>query len=184
MLDLKILVYAFVGVVVFFLLGTMAITGYRGAPWVPTRKKDLDRLISLAGIKDGDLIYELGSGDGRILFEIVKQYSVDARGVEISLAPYLYSKMKSWITNTIIVHKMKGRVRIKYQNLFQTNLSSADLVICFLMPKTIEKLEKKFASELKKGAKVISYVFPMKSYLPVVVSKPDESSIGIYLYQF
>ncbi|MFA6271670.1 MAG: class I SAM-dependent methyltransferase [Patescibacteria group bacterium] len=184
MFDLEILVYTIIGIIVFFALGTMAFAGYRGAPWVPTKKKDLDRLINLAEIKDGESVYELGSGDGRILFEIAKRFKVSAIGVEISFLPYVYSKIKSQVMNTKIVHKMKGRVLIKYRNLFQQSLNSADLVICFLMPKSITELEAKFSSELKKGAKVISYVFPLKSYVPIAVSKPEKSSIAIYLYQF
>lgn len=176
--------YFIIAVIVFVVLGSMAYAGYRGAPWVPTKKKDLDRLINLAGIKDGESVYELGSGDGRILFEIAKRFKVSATGVEISLMPYVFSKIKSWLMNTIIVHKMKGKVLIKYRDLFQQNLNDADLVICFLMPKSIKELEAKFSKELKKGARVISYVFPLKTFTPSAVSKPDKSSIAIYLYQF
>ncbi|MFA6391216.1 MAG: hypothetical protein WCW66_00495 [Patescibacteria group bacterium] len=171
-------------IAVLLLFGTMAYAGYRGAPWVPTKKKDLNRLIELSGIKDGDIVFELGSGDGRILFEIAKRFKVSAIGVEISLPPYLVSKIKAWLMNKIFVHKMRGTVSIKYRDLFQQSLTSADLVVCFLMPKSITELEEKFAKELKKGAKVISYVFPLKSYEPRAVSKPEKSSIAIYLYQF
>ncbi|MBU0612557.1 class I SAM-dependent methyltransferase [Patescibacteria group bacterium] len=172
---------------IFFILivfGTMAVAGFRGAPWVPTKKKDLDRLIKLADIQEGDTIYELGSGDGRILFEIAKRYRVDAIGVEISLLPYLYSKTKLWLMNTIFVQKMKGKVSIVYRDMFQQKLESADIVICFLLPKVIRELEKKFSKELKKNAKVVSYVFPLELHNALAVDKPEKSNISIFLYRF
>jgi 16S rRNA A1518/A1519 N6-dimethyltransferase RsmA/KsgA/DIM1 with predicted DNA glycosylase/AP lyase activity len=172
---------------VFFILaifGTMAIAGFRGAPWVPTKKKDLDRLINLADIHEGDTIFELGSGDGRIIFEIAKRYKVSAIGVEISLLPYVYSKVKLWLMNTIFVHRLKGKVRIVYRDMFEQNLESADVVICFLLPRSISELENKFNKELKNGAKMISYVFPLESRSATETNKPEKSSIAIYMYRF
>ena len=178
--------FFYLALILFILIvfGTMAIAGYRGAPWIPTKKKDLDRLINLADIHEGDTIYELGSGDGRILFEIAKRYKVNAVGVEISLLPFIYSKIKLLLMNTIFAQKMKGKVKIMYKDMFQQNLKLADIVICFLLPKSINELEEKFTKELKKDAKVISYVFPLKLRKAEAVNKPEKTSISIFLYRF
>lgn len=178
------LFYLFVVFFILIVFGTMAIAGFRGAPWIPTKKKDLDRLIKLADIHEGDTIIELGSGDGRILFEIAKRYKVNAVGVEISLLPYLYSKLQLLLMNTIFVHKMKGKVKIEYRDMFEQNLKLVDIVICFLLPKSINALEEKFTKELKKEAKVVSYVFPLQLRTANTVSKPEKSSISIFLYYF
>lgn len=170
--------------IIILVFGSMAVASFRAAPFVPTRKKDLERLVELADIKKGDLIYELGSGDGRILFEIAKRYEAKIIGYEISVVPYLVSKIRLWLLNNIFVHKLRGEIQILYKDFYLQNLKRADVVICFLIPKAMKELAPKFKQELKKDSRVVSYVFPIKSITPKEISKPTRSSNPIYLYSF
>ena len=70
---------------ILIVFGSMMVASFRTAPWVPSRKKDLRRLIELAEIKKGEVVYELGSGDGRIVLELARRYEAKIIGYEISV---------------------------------------------------------------------------------------------------
>ncbi|MGB9598593.1 MAG: hypothetical protein ACPLZH_01985 [Minisyncoccales bacterium] len=146
------------------------------APWVPTRKRDLKRIFQLAELKEGERVYELGFGDGRFILEAVKKYKVKGFGVEIIPIFYFYVWFKS------LFLKNRKDLVLKCGNLFNVDLSSADLVYFWGMPETIEKkLKSKLERELKPGCRVISYVFEIKGWKPDKVSKL-EKEVPIFLY--
>ncbi len=143
-----------------------------GAPWVPTRKKDFDRIAKLANLYPGMLFYDLGSGSGELLFYLSKKYNVDCVGIEISPFLFLYSKIKSLFYN---------KVKIHYGNFYKYDLSKADIVYIFLLPKTYEKLRKKIDMELKKGTKIILSCWPFEDCKPNKINK-KENAITYYSY--
>lgn len=142
------------------------------APWVPTRKKDFDRVAKLANLRPGMLFYDLGSGSGELLFYLSKKYNVNCVGIEISPFLFLYSKIKSLFHN---------KVKIHYGNFYKYDLSKADMVYIFLLPKTYGKLRKKIETELKRGTKIILSCWPFKDCKPNKIDK-KENAISYYLY--
>jgi len=74
---------------------TFAYAGFRGAPWVPMRAGDVERVVRLAAIKPGQTVYDLGCGDGRLLFAAATHGAV-AHGFEISLLPLVIAKVR-WL---------------------------------------------------------------------------------------
>ncbi|MDP3052123.1 MAG: class I SAM-dependent methyltransferase, partial [bacterium] len=142
------------------------------APWVPTRKKDFDRIAKLASLRPDMLFYDLGSGSGEMLFYLSKKYDVNCVGIEISPLLYLYSKIKSLFFS---------KVKIRYGNFYKYDLSKADVVYVFLMPKTYHKLKVKISSELKEGAMVILSCWPFEDCKPTKINE-KENSITYYLY--
>lgn len=148
------------------------------APWVPSKKKDLERIFKVARLKPGEVFYDLGCGDGRLVFLANQKFQAKAIGVETSLFLILFCKIRR------IFHPNKDIV-FKYKSMFKEDLSRADVVYTYLLPKTLEKkLKDKFKKELKPGARVISYVFAIKGLEPKAVDKPEQKSSAIYLYQF
>lgn len=161
---------------ILLVLVTGAIAALSAAPWVPIKKKDVERMLSLADLKPGMLIYDLGSGDGRVLIQAVRKYGVKAEGFEISLLPFLYSQA------CITFLGLRKNIKIHYKSIWSISLNPADVVFCFLMPSALKKLESKVANEFKTGARFVSYAFRLHSKNPTLVSRPDENSMPIYRY--
>ena len=143
------------------------------APWVPTRRKDIERILKLADIKPGEVFYDLGCGDGRLITEAARHGAV-AVGFDISLMSYLMARSR--------VALERSGAKVIFKNFFRADLSKADIVYLFLTPPAMPKVKKKLVSELKKGAKVISYAFTIPGLEPAAIDKPTGRQ-SMYLYK-
>jgi len=171
------MIYLILVLFIFLLAVTFAWAGYKAAPWVPTRKCDVERFLRLADIKPTERMYDLGCGDGR-LTGVASKAGAGAVGFEISLFPYFIAKIRGLFLKR---NHGAGKYTIKFHDFWKADLSDADIVHFFLMPKIYPKLKKKFEKELKKGCKVIAYVWPIDGWTPSEVSKHDKKP-DIYLY--
>lgn len=165
----------FLFVVIGVFLLTLAYAGVSFAPWVPTRISDIDRIFELAQLQDGESFCELGCGTGRVMFTAADRYNVSTSGYEIAAPLWGYAKIRQLLNK-------KKNAKVFYKSLYKADLSNADVVYFFGMPKKIQKkLVKKLEKELKPGTRVISYVFPIDSWEPTSVDQPD-NSLPIYVY--
>jgi len=126
-----------------------------GGPFVPSNKRSVTAMVKLARIKKGQTVYDIGSGDGRVLFEAARQGAI-AVGIEIN--PYLvqYTRLVAFFG------AYRGRIRVLWQNLWKADVSEADVVFVYLIPWKMDVLADKLRHELKPGALVISnsFIFP------------------------
>ena len=159
-------------VLIGFLLSVMWPTR-KGAPWVPSRRPAVRKMLALAGLKPGEMIYDLGSGDGRVLIAAARRYRVRGVGVEIDPLRVAWSRM------AIRWHGLQGQVRIVRGNLFDLDLSDADVVTCYLLQKTNDRLSEKLERELRPGARVVSNTFRFQG-LEFIAS--DEKQ-DVFLYR-
>lgn len=162
-------------VIALFLLSSAAFAGVRAAPWLPTRQKDVVRMLRLAKVQPGELLLDLGAGDGRFLLEAVEKHAARARGFEISLLPYLAA---TWRLRRI----PKAKAQMLLRDFFRQPLQDADVIACFLTPKAMEKLEQKWLKEARSGSRLVSYAFPFLNYQPRIVDKPRPDLGTVYLY--
>jgi len=163
-------------IIIFILAFTFAIGAVSFAPWLPCHTKDMERIFKLANLKEGEIFYDLGCGDGRTVFYAGKNYKANATGLEIAIPMYLSCKIKQ-------ILKPAKNVKFKYKNLFKEDLSKADAVYFFGLTGTIkEKLKQKLQRELKPGTRVISYTFIVDGWKPSVIDKPGDKDNSIYLY--
>ncbi|MFC1663408.1 class I SAM-dependent methyltransferase [Patescibacteria group bacterium] len=170
-------IYVFtVGIVILVVIGTAAIAAAKAAPWVPTWNKDVGRLIKLVDLKPGELVYDLGAGDGRLIRRIASNYKAHAIGIELSLLPYLYTKVRNLFTSN------RNLITLKYGDFFKVDLSKADAIVCFLTPMAMKKLSPKFKRELRPGTRIASFAFPLPDWVPDKRDKPDKKSSPIYVY--
>lgn len=140
--------------ILFVFLGSFAYAGVRAAPWFPTWSRDIGRFLKLAEIKPGQKFYDLGCGDGKLVFAAAGA-GAEAVGFEISLLPYLIALSRSFsIKNS----------KILYKDFWNQNLSNADIVYLFLTPKVNPKAKLKLEKELKKGARIIAYTWPIDGW--------------------
>ena len=127
-----------------------------GGPWVPSSIQIVNRMMDMAEVGPGDVVYDLGCGDGRMLLTAAMRYRARAVGIEIDPLRYL------WCQFLITILGQRKRIRIVFGNLFNKDLSEADVVMCYLMPDALTKLEKKFIQELRPGTRIVSnrFTFP------------------------
>jgi len=156
-----------------FLL-SFAYAAISGAPWVPTWKRDIDRLERVLQLHSGEPFVELGCGDGRVVIELAKRSGAVGIGVELSLAQFIAAQLRRMWSGTKNTYIIIG-------NVFSYNLENASAVYVFLMPETYEKLRPKFEKELRKGARVVSYVWPIPGWTPTRVDKL-EGAPDLFLY--
>ena len=167
-----------IGIILLIIFLPLLIAGFSGAPWVPIRKRDIKRINKLANLKPGQRFIELGSGDGRVCHYIAKSNpKVDVRGIEYSWFMVAISRIRAVLDPVDNLNIILG-------NAFKTDISNADVLFFYFLPKTMEKiLKKKLLSEMKPEAKVISYVFRFKKW-PGKCSahKPTGSTSPFYVY--
>jgi SAM-dependent methyltransferase len=159
-------------IIIFLLLASTAYAASRGAPWVPTWKRDLRRIEKLAHLKKGERFIELGCGTGRVCRHLAKHTEAETFGIELSFLQWLVAYLLSLRWKTI---------EIFLGDVFNHNLSSYDVVYMFLMPETYKKLRDKLTTELQPGSRVITYVWPIPDWTPSYVDRV-EGAPDIYLY--
>ncbi len=170
-----------VTIVVILILISGIISSIHGAPYVPIRKKLTKDLLFFGGLSAGDIFYDLGSGDGRILISAVKNFGVEkAIGYEVALWPYLKSKF-------LIKHsRLDGYVSIHRKNFFNDNLSGANFIYMYLFPGLVDKLAYKIAGECQAGTKILCPSFPIDIAKHPEFKLLKSEKLGIitaYLYQ-
>jgi ribosomal protein L11 methylase PrmA len=129
--------------------------------YVPTPPEVVAAMLKVAKVGPGDVVYDLGSGDGRIPIAAVKDFGA-ARATGIDIDP---QRIKEAQAN----HKEAGvgdRVRFLNQDLFETNISDATVVTLYLLPSLNLKLRPKLMAELKPGTRIVSHAFDMGDWEP------------------
>ncbi|MCK4858759.1 MAG: hypothetical protein KAT58_12365 [candidate division Zixibacteria bacterium] len=160
-------------VIIFVVLLTFGLAGLSGAPWVPTRRRDVARFLKLAKVKPGDKVCDLGCGDGRILLESAA-IGAKAIGYEISIIPLVLVYFNRWRS------PYRDQIEVKSRDFWQADMSDVDVVFTFLVPATLGKLSRKMA-KMKPGTRVINAVWPVPGW-EVVEVDTEEGQAPLYLY--
>ncbi|HTK60524.1 MAG TPA: methyltransferase domain-containing protein [Candidatus Baltobacteraceae bacterium] len=145
------------------------------APWLPTRDKDIGRILALARLKPGERFYDLGCGDGRVVAAAAEQGAV-AVGLEISFAMWLVCRVRQALGSA------RG-AKFLLKDLFKQDLSDADAVYVYGTTATNARLLKpKLEAELRPGARVITYDFRIDGWEPAAIDGTPPRDKRIYLY--
>lgn len=129
------------------------------APWWRTNKKTARAICKLAKINSKDTVYDLGCGDGEVLIQSAK---LGANGVGIEIDPLRFATVRL----RVILNKFESKLIIKRKNFFNEDISKASVIVVYLIPKTLERLKKKFLKELKPGVLIVSYKYEID--LPLI----------------
>jgi predicted RNA methylase len=125
--------------------------------FVPTPQEVVDAMLKLANVTKDDVVYDLGSGDGRIPITAAMVYG--ARGVGIDIDPMRIKEATARLQEA----KVGGLVQFLNQDLFTTDISAATVVTLYLLPSLNVKLIPKLNKELKPGTRIVSHAFDMSS---------------------
>jgi SAM-dependent methyltransferase len=129
-------------------------------PYVPTPWVIVDEMLKLAGIRADDVVYDLGSGDGRLVITAAKRYG--ARGVGIELQPELVALANESAKKEGVA----DRVKFIQGDLFETDIREATVVTLYLLPQFVTRLAPRFRSELRPGTRIVSHDYPLSPWKP------------------
>jgi predicted O-methyltransferase YrrM len=134
-------------------------------PYVPTPQPVVDTMLSLANVNQNDVLYDLGSGDGRIVITAAQKFGTRGTGIEID--PELIKEANANAQSAGVTDKVK----FVQQDLFNTDFSNASVVSLYLLPDVNKKLRPKLLSQLKPGTRIVSHDFDMGEWKPDKVVK-------------
>jgi ribosomal protein L11 methylase PrmA len=129
--------------------------------YLPTPGEVVTAMLRMAHVGTGDVVYDLGSGDGRIPITAVREFGA-ARGVGVELDPLRVREANENARRAGVA----DRVEFRQQDLFQTDLHPATVVTLYLSPAINQRLRPKFLAELRPGSRIVSHVFEMGDWMP------------------
>jgi SAM-dependent methyltransferase len=142
--------------------------------FTPTRHAIADAMLQLAGVGPGDVVYDLGSGDGRI--PIIAAQKFGARGVGIEIDPALVATARRNATDA----QVGARVRFDVGDLFEADLTEATVVTAYLSPNILKRLEPALRG-LRPGTRIVSHEFPIGGWPPERRITVDEAVLYLWI---
>jgi SAM-dependent methyltransferase len=148
------------------------------APYVATPQPVVEAMLALARVTSDDVVYDLGSGDGRIVITAARTYG--AQGIGYDLAP-------EWVARARANARAAGvgdRVRFEVQDIFTADLREATVVTMYLLPEVNLRLKPRLLGELRPGTRVVSHAFDMGDWAPdeVVNLRGSDGQYTVYYW--
>lgn len=151
----------------------------RLAPFVPSPQVVVERMLSAADLRPGEMVYDLGCGDGRILITAARQFKAKAVGVELS------ENLVKQTQEQVASLGLQNRISVVHGDMLGVDLKPADVVTLYLLTDANERLRPLLERDLRKGARVVSHDFQIRGWVPNYVDKVlathREHSIYVYL---
>jgi SAM-dependent methyltransferase len=143
-------------------------------PFVPTPQEVVDKMIELGGVKKGDTVYDLGSGDGRIVITAAKK---GARAVGFEIDPDLVKESRENIKKGGV----ENLAEIRQQDILTVDLSPANVVTMYLLPDVNLKLKPNVLKQMKPGSRVVSHAFDMGDWKPDKTERVNGRTIYLWI---
>jgi SAM-dependent methyltransferase len=140
-------------------------------PFVESPQPVVDKMLELAGVTEDDVVYDLGSGDGRIPITAARDYG--ARGVGIEIKPHLVEEARRNAEKAGVA----DRVTFREGDLFEADISEATVVTIYLLPSVNVRLRPKLFRELEPGTRVVSHDFDMNQWEPDTTWQSDGETV-------
>ncbi len=151
------------------------------APYYPTPELVVEKMLQLAGTKPGEKMFDLGSGDGRIVIMAAEKFKANAVGIEFDKDLYLQSSER------IKKLGLESRAKIIHGDILKQDYSSADVITVYLLPLSNDKVRPILDKQLKKGTRLVAHDFEFSDWTPVKTMDIDDDGEGrshrLYLYQ-
>jgi len=142
--------------------GALALIGWASLveeiPFVPTPIEVVDRMLDLAEVKKGDVVYDLGSGDGRIVIRAAKKYG--ARAVGIEMDSLLVAEAREKATQERVNHLVEFRL----EDALQADVSAATVVTLYMLPWFNEKIQPNLQKQLRPGSRIVAHDYGIEGW--------------------
>jgi len=171
-MSMQILIAVLFFLIMVFLMSLVS-TSSKGAPWVPTSRQVVYSMLAMAEVKSGEVVYDLGCGDGRVLITAARRFGARAVGVEVDVFRYLWSLI------AVNIMGLRKQVRVIRGNLFSVDLRDADVVFTYLLQDTNDRLKDKLRRELRPGTRIIANTFDFSGF-PLVAT---DDQLHLFLYK-
>jgi len=142
-------------------------------PFVPTPQEVVDKMVELAGVKKGDVVYDLGSGDGRIVITAAK---MGAKAVGFEIDGDLVKQSRDNIRKAGV----QEQAEIRQQDILTVDLAAASVVTMYLLPDVNLQLKPKILSQLKAGSRVVSHAFDMGDWKPDRIERIEGRTLYLW----
>jgi ribosomal protein L11 methylase PrmA len=152
-----------------------ALTQAPEVPFVPTPEDAVAAMLKLAGVRPGDIVYDLGSGDGRIVISAVRDHGA-SRAIGVDINPERIAEAQANARRADV----EDQVEFRQGDLFDADIGEATVVTLYLLPSVNERLKPKLLSELKPGTRVVSHAFDMGDWKPE--KKIEQDGRTLYLW--
>lgn len=169
-----------IGIIIFLLilLVTVVVHVWWRLPFVPTPMALVNTMVRMAELKDNEVVYDLGAGDGRILLAAKRANpTVRATGFEIALGVWMLGRLRLALA--------RSDAKLFMRDLTKQDLSNADVIFTYLTPEFMLSLIPKFQRELKPGTRILSHAFTFKDRTPdrvEIVPALWSGKTKVYLY--
>jgi hypothetical protein len=145
-------------------------------PYVPTHESLVEEMLNMAKVGGNDTLYDLGSGDGRIVITAAKKFGT--RGIGFDIDPDRVSEARENARRAGVT----DRVRFEQQDIFTAKIADATVITMYLLPDVNMRLRPKLLSELKPGTRIVSHNYDLGDWQPVQRKEMDVSGINHTLY--
>src|SRR5215813_12898882 len=168
------------------LLGSFAAAAQHGdaeklAPYYPTPETIVQKMLQLGELKAGEKMFDLGSGDGRIVIMAAEKFHANAVGIELDKNLWRQSTARNQNLN------LQKTAKIINGDILRQEYSSADLITVYLLPMSNDKVRPILDKQLKKGTRIVAHDFEFKDWKPVKVESIEDDGEGrshtLYLYR-
>ncbi len=149
------------------------------APYIPTPQAVVEKMLECGHIKPGDVVYDLGAGDGRIIITAAKEFGARAVGIEIQKD--LVQRTRERIKEL----GLEDKVSVVLDSALHADLSQANVVTMYFLTSSNDRLRPFLEKTLKPGTRVVSNQFPIKGWRPIAIAhiKPGTMEYTIYVYE-
>jgi ribosomal protein L11 methylase PrmA len=144
-------------------------------PWVPTMSEFIEGFFKLAPVSSSDVVYDLGSGDGRLLFAALENGAGRCVGIDID------SKKVNGAKALAREKGLDSKVTFIEGDFLDQDLSEATVILCYLFPEALRALRPKFERELKPGTRIVSEVFTVPKWKENLVKEINRKNFNLYI---
>ncbi|MEW6287946.1 MAG: class I SAM-dependent methyltransferase [Chloroflexota bacterium] len=148
------------------------VPAFYGLPSKPTQPNRIRKALRMAGLKEGETLYDLGAGDGRVLFIAAREFGANAVGLEVGPVQVAFV----WLR--ILLGGAGERVRVRWANYYRADLSQADVVFIYATLRELMKLAPHLQKQMRAGTRLVSIAADFPEWEPTAFD--EESLIFVY----
>jgi SAM-dependent methyltransferase len=158
-----------IGIVLLVLIACFGFVLLFGAPYLPTLTTHMEQALDLAELQPGDVLLELGCGDGKVLLAAARR-GIRVVGYELNPLLVLVCKLRCW--------RYRQLVTVRWANFWTQDWPEAAAIFVFVLPRMMEKLDKKIVQYKHKPVKLVSFAFEMPDRNPI------RQATAVYVYDY